>query len=184
MAEHGFEGATIARIVAEAQVPLSSVYHYFGSKDGVLLNVVERGAHRLLTALSSHPVPQGSRLEKLTVFAKALESELEKAPAFLGLMMSVAITPGAFNGSGTQEVVREARAAGFSAIRDGLSRIFELEPECETNLHLSRYVLANIDGAVFARKSDDVPVRSILTHLPAAVIGIHDSLVSRDVVES
>ena len=37
MAADGFEAATIARIVEEAGVPLSSVYHYYGSKDGVLL---------------------------------------------------------------------------------------------------------------------------------------------------
>ena len=32
MAEHGFEAATLARVVEEAGIPMSSVYHYFGSK--------------------------------------------------------------------------------------------------------------------------------------------------------
>ena len=36
MAEHGFEAATLARVVEEAGIPMSSVYHYFGSKDGIL----------------------------------------------------------------------------------------------------------------------------------------------------
>src|SRR5213592_1598962 len=44
MAEHGYEAATLNRIVEASRVPVSSVYHYFGSKDGVLLAVMERGA--------------------------------------------------------------------------------------------------------------------------------------------
>src|SRR5215472_13453892 len=44
MAEHGFEAATLARVVEESGIPMSSVYHYFGSKDRILLAVMERGA--------------------------------------------------------------------------------------------------------------------------------------------
>ena len=38
-------------LVEEAGVPPSSIYHYFGSKDGVLLAVMERGAERFFAAL-------------------------------------------------------------------------------------------------------------------------------------
>ena len=51
MAEHGFEAATLARVVEEAGIPMSSVYHYFGSKDGILLAVMERGAERFFAGL-------------------------------------------------------------------------------------------------------------------------------------
>ena len=44
MAEHGFEAATLARVVEEAGIPMSSVHHHFGSKDGILLAIMERGA--------------------------------------------------------------------------------------------------------------------------------------------
>jgi AcrR family transcriptional regulator len=50
-AEQGFEAATLAEVVAEAGIPMSSVYHYFGSKDGVLLAVMERGARRFFADL-------------------------------------------------------------------------------------------------------------------------------------
>ncbi len=49
MAEHGFEAATLACVVTEAGIPMSSVYHYFGSKDGILLAVMKRGADRGVT---------------------------------------------------------------------------------------------------------------------------------------
>ena len=51
MAEHGFEAATVARVVEEAGIPLSSVYHYYGSKDGILLAVMQRGAERFFADL-------------------------------------------------------------------------------------------------------------------------------------
>ncbi len=51
MAEDGFEAATLARVVQEAGVPMSSVYHYYGSKDGILLAVMERGAERFFADL-------------------------------------------------------------------------------------------------------------------------------------
>ena len=40
MAEQGYEAATVARLVEEAGIPPSSIYHYFGSKEGVLLAVM------------------------------------------------------------------------------------------------------------------------------------------------
>jgi AcrR family transcriptional regulator len=51
MAEDGFEAATLARVVAESGIPMSSVYHYYGSKDGILLAVMERGAERFFADL-------------------------------------------------------------------------------------------------------------------------------------
>ena len=51
MAEQGFEAATLARVVEEAGIPMSSVYHYYGSKDGILLAVMERGAERFFADL-------------------------------------------------------------------------------------------------------------------------------------
>jgi AcrR family transcriptional regulator len=46
MAEQGYEAASVAALVEEAGIPASSIYHYFGSKEGVLLAVMERGAER------------------------------------------------------------------------------------------------------------------------------------------
>ena len=50
----------LARVVEEAGVPMSSVYRYFGSKDGILLAVMERGAGHFfaeLPDLTRRPAP-------------------------------------------------------------------------------------------------------------------------------
>ena len=61
MAEHGFEAATLARVVEEAGIPMSSVYHYFGSKDRILLAVMERGAARFFADLPDLSRRPGAR---------------------------------------------------------------------------------------------------------------------------
>ena len=48
IAAHGYDAATVAALVKEAGLPASSIYHYFGSKEGVLVAVMERGAERFL----------------------------------------------------------------------------------------------------------------------------------------
>src|SRR6188508_2972397 len=65
MAEDGFEAATLARVVTESKIPPSSVYHYFGSKDGILLAVMERGAERFFADLPDPDQRLGPAAEHL-----------------------------------------------------------------------------------------------------------------------
>ena len=67
IAEQGYEAATVAALVKEAGIPASSIYHYFGSKDGVLLAVMERGAGRFFAEL---PVPRGASAQRGSIWAR------------------------------------------------------------------------------------------------------------------
>ena len=77
MAEHGFEAATLARVVAEAGIPMSSVYHYFGSKDGILLAVMERGADRFFADLPDLDRRPGRPAQHLARVASAATRTLD-----------------------------------------------------------------------------------------------------------
>ena len=66
MAVHGFDGVSVSQIVAEASIPLSSIYHYFGSKDGILLGVMERGARRFFAAMPDAADVPGSGADRLS----------------------------------------------------------------------------------------------------------------------
>ena len=93
MAEHGYDAATVAPLVDEAGVPASSIYHYFGSKEGVLLAVMERGADRFFEAL---PIPErriGSQVEHLRALVAAVASTLEHHPDFLRILVVMAAQP-------------------------------------------------------------------------------------------
>src|SRR5207244_10517098 len=93
MAEHGYAGASINEIVNEAGIPISSVYHYFGSKDGVLLAVMERGADRFFADLPDIDERIGTAEEHLAAMIAALVAALDEHPDFLKLVVVMAAQP-------------------------------------------------------------------------------------------
>ena len=70
MAEHGYEATSIARVVEEAGIPISSVYHYFGSKEGILLAVMERGAERFFAEMPRPDRRTGTPAQHSGVWSK------------------------------------------------------------------------------------------------------------------
>ena len=80
MAEHGYEAATVAALVDEAGVPASSIYHYFGSKEGVLLAVMERGAEQFFEALPDLDRRLGSQAEHLGALVETVADDARAEP--------------------------------------------------------------------------------------------------------
>ena len=84
MATDGFEAATLARVVAESGIPMSSVYHFYGSKDGILLAVMERGAERFFADLPDPDRRMGSAAEHLRRVVATAIADPERHPASCG----------------------------------------------------------------------------------------------------
>jgi AcrR family transcriptional regulator len=82
MAAEGFEAATIARVVEESGAPLSSVYHYFGSTDGALLAVMERGVERFFADLPEPDRRTGRPADHLRMIFTTAVLALERHPTF------------------------------------------------------------------------------------------------------
>ena len=59
---------------------MSSVYHYFGSKDGILLAVMERGADRFFADLPDLTRRPGRPAQHLTRVVSAAVRTLERHP--------------------------------------------------------------------------------------------------------
>ena len=93
MAEHGFEAATLARVVEEAGIPMSSVYHCFGSKDGILLAVMERGADRFFADLPDLTRRPGRPAQHLARVVSAAVGTLQRHPDFLRLLIVFSVQP-------------------------------------------------------------------------------------------
>src|SRR6187549_921877 len=110
MAEHGFEAATLARVVEESGVPMSSVYHYYGSKDRILLAVMERGAERFFADLPRLDRRSGRPSQHLTRVISTTVHTLERHPDFLRLLIVFAAQPPAADPGGVTEVVGRIRA--------------------------------------------------------------------------
>src|ERR1700750_2747333 len=92
-AANGYDAATVAALVDEAGIPPSSIYHYFGSKEGVLLAVMERGAARFFEALPAFGRRTGSQIEHLRTLVQTAASTLERHPDFLRILVVLAAQP-------------------------------------------------------------------------------------------
>jgi AcrR family transcriptional regulator len=181
MAEHGYEAATVAALVDEAGVPASSIYHYFGSKEGVLLAVMERGAERFFEFL---PVPQrrvGSQTAHLGAIIQAVAASLQRSPDFLRILVVMATQPVNAAGGEVHRVVHRVREMALERLRVQMQIVFRVDPKGETADELARFALAAVDGAFVASQADPaVNLGQLLEPLPAALIAAHRSLSSTD----
>ena len=180
MAEQGFEAATLARVVEEAGIPLSSVYHYYGSKDGILLAVMERGAERFFDDL---PIPTRRLRRPATHLATVLSTTartLERHPNFLRLLIVFAVQPPARAGGEIEAVVTRVRQLGLDRLREQIALAFGDDPDSPATVRLARIALAAIDGAFVASQADPaVTLEELLEPLVPALVGARRALLAK-----
>jgi len=177
MAEHGYDAATVSALVDEAGVPPSSIYHYFGSKEGVLLAVMERGAERFFAEL---PIPDrriGSQLDHLRTVLDTVAATLDSHPDFLRILVVMAAQPVDAGQGEVHRVVNRVRELALERLREQMHLVFGLDPASDEADHLARFWLAAFDGAFVAHQArPDVALGDLLRHLPAAVIAVRREL--------
>jgi AcrR family transcriptional regulator len=180
MAEHGFEAATLARVVEEAGIPLSSVYHYYGSKDGILLAVMERGAERFFADLPDWSRPIGRPAEHLATVLSTAGRMLERHPSFLRLLIVFAVQPPAGAGGEIEAVVTRVRRLGLDRVREQIALAFGDDPDSPVIVRLARIALAAIDGAFVASQADRaVTLEELLEPLVPALVGARRALLAK-----
>jgi AcrR family transcriptional regulator len=177
MAERGFEAATLALVVDEAGIPMSSVYHYFGSKDGILLAVMERGANRFFADLPDLERRMGRPAEHLANVISTAVSTLDRHPSFLRLLIALAVQPPPGSESDVQAVVGRIRAKALDRLRRQLQIAFGEERAGPNIDQLARFALSAIDGAFVASQTDQgVTLERLLAPLAPALVAARRSL--------
>ncbi len=177
MAEKGYGAATVAALVDEAGIPPSSVYHYFDSKEGVLLAVMERGAARFFEALPDFDRLLGSQSEHLHALVEAAAAALERNPNFLRILVVMATQPVNADGGEVHRVVDRVREMALNRLRNQMEIVFGVDRHGETADHLARFALAAVDGAFVAQQSNPkLRLGDLLRHLPAALIAVRRDL--------
>lgn len=178
MAEDGFEAGTIARVVGESGIPLSSVYHYFGSKEGLLLAVMERGAEMFFAGLPDFGRPGGSALNHLERVVGAAAAALERRPNFLRLLIVFALQPPDTASGEVERMVSQLRELALDRLRRELAAAFGDDPRAPRIDHLAHFALAFFDGAFVASRTDGYSLEQLLEPLAAALVAAHDRLLA------
>jgi AcrR family transcriptional regulator len=181
MANEGFEATTVARVVDESGVPLSSVYHYYGSKERVLLAVMHRGADRFFGDLPEYEERMGTAAEHLSMVIGTAVDALERHPGFLRLLVVFAVQPPQTGDGEVAAVVQRVRQRALRRLRTQIAVAFDDDARSRLTDQLARFALATIDGAFVASCSDrGVTLGRLLEPLPVALVAARRSLQSRD----
>jgi AcrR family transcriptional regulator len=177
MAADGFEATTIARVVEESGVPLSSIYHYYGSKDGVVLAVMERGAERFFADLPDLERRSRRPVDHLRTVVETAAQALERHPNFLRLLVAFAVQPSDAGNGRVDAVVGRVRAVALSRLRTQIAVAFQDDPGSATIDQLARFALAAFDGAFVASQSDRrVTLQRVLEPLAASLVAARREL--------
>lgn len=177
MAEDGYDAATLARVVQEAGIPMSSVYHYFGSKDGILLAVMERGAERFFAQLPELDELTGPPAEHLAAVTAAVVTALESNPSFLRLLIVFAAQPPRAGDGEVQAVVGRVRELALARLRRQFALAFGEAEDDPVTQRLARFALAAVDGAFIARQADPgATLEDTLVPFAASLIAVRETL--------
>ena len=113
MAIRGFAATSISDIRKACGLPPSSIYWHFGSKEGVLAAVMERGAQRYFAA-----IPADVDVERQL---DAVVSQQSRHPDFLRLFLLLSLERS--DDPAVAEVVRRVRDTAISRFRDAIAQI-------------------------------------------------------------
>ena len=113
MASRGYAATSISDIRKACGLPASSIYWHFGSKDGVLAAVMERGAQRYFAA-----IPAEATVERQL---DAVVSQQSHHPDFLRLFLLLSLERS--DDPAVAEVVRRVRDTAIARFRDAIAQL-------------------------------------------------------------
>jgi AcrR family transcriptional regulator len=144
MATRGYAATSISDIRAACGLPPSSIYWHFGSKEGVLAAVMERGADRFFAA-----IPSGETAEQQLAVTARLQAD---HPDFLRLFYMLSLERSA--DPAVAEVVRRVRDTAIARFRGGISQLLPADtPPTRADrvvTELTAVAVALSDGIFFA----------------------------------
>ena len=158
MATSGYAATSISDIRKACGLPPSSIYWHFGSKEGVLAAVMERGAKRFFAAIPSWDEVHGNPEAQLTAAAGLVAQH----PDFLRLFYMLSLERN--NEAAVAEVVRRVRDTAIASFSDAIGHLLpeDTRPAKAKRVvaELTAFAVAYSDGVFFAghlEPETDVP---------------------------
>ena len=178
MAEHGYEAASVAALKEAAGIPMSSIYHYFGSKDGVLRAVMERGCERFFADLPPLSARSRRPVEHLRATVEAFAEAFDSHDDFIRLLVAMAAQPPTTGEVLT--VMNEVRSTARQRLKDEIRIAFGPDLDDDAADRLAHFAHISLDGAFVSQQIEPgVSLHAILASLPAALVAIRRELTKR-----
>jgi AcrR family transcriptional regulator len=170
--ERGYTAASISLISKASGLPASSIYWHFGSKEGLLAAVVERGARRWLPA-QDRWLSYGS---DLPAFLRATGRAVSEQPEFVRLLMMLMLDR-RDGVTAARDAMRAVWREVEGRMRHVLAEHFDLrssKSDLELAERLARFIMACIDGALVDSQIDPegTPIPGLFADLGVALESI------------
>jgi AcrR family transcriptional regulator len=144
MATRGYAATSINDIRTACGLPPSSIYWHFGSKEGVLAAVMQRGADRFFAA-----IPTSAGVEGQLAVLSSLQSQ---HPDFLRLFYMLSLERN--NDPAIAAVIRRVRDTAIARFRDAITQLLPADaPPSKADRvvpELAAVAVALSDGVFFA----------------------------------
>ena len=168
MATRGYAATSINDIRKACGLPPSSIYWHFGSKEGVLAAVMQRGADRFFAA-----IPLSADVEGQLAVLSSLQSQ---HPDFLRLFYMLSLERN--NDPAVAEVIRRVRDTAIARFRDAITQLLPagVPPSKADHVvaELAAVAVAMSDGVFFAEhlEPDGTDVERMYRRLFQAVTAL------------
>jgi AcrR family transcriptional regulator len=168
MATRGYAATSISDIRKACGLPPSSIYWHFGSKEGVLAAVMERGADRFFAAIPT----EGTAEQQLAVTAELQAQH----PDFLRLFYMLSLERS--DDPAVADVVRRVRDTAIARFRGAIAHLLPADaPSSTANRVVSEataLAVALSDGVFFAEhlEPDSTDVERMYRRLYQAVAAL------------
>jgi len=181
MSAYGYAGTSMSALVNATGIPKSAIYHHFGSKAGLLAEVMAQGAHGFFAAMQEahrHPPQGGTPRERLGWYLKKAGEVFENRENFLRLLFIMVMSNEAAEPEAMQIVV-EVRNEGRNYMREMIRNAFSEMGETvasEVADALAHFGMLGFDGAFISLQSgDNKTMKAHMEQLTDAMIALGEA---------
>jgi AcrR family transcriptional regulator len=183
LAERGFAGTSIAEVAKRSACGPPTIYWHFGSKEGLLHEVLREGAAAHVTKIRKLAGLAGTADERLDKQLGVAAAGLEREPPFIRLLLLLTLERR--SDESTLEVIREARARVCSYMSTSFAAYFDevgLASDVCVADRVAQIALALADGLLMEHILNPGTVdiaaamRSFRISLPGLVHSLADSV--------
>ena len=168
MSAYGYTGTSMSALVEATGIPKSAIYHHFGSKAGLLAEVMAQGARGFFAAMREahqNPPEGGTSRELLGWYLKKTGEVFEHRENFLRLLVVMVMSNEAAEPEALQTVI-EVRNEGRDYMREMIRNAFSAEGNEIASAvadELAYFGMLGFDGAFVSFQSGDK--RSMEAHM-------------------
>jgi AcrR family transcriptional regulator len=160
MSAYGYAGTSMSALVEATGIPKSAIYHHFGSKAGLLAEVMAGGARGFFAAMQDahqNPPEGGTPRERLGWYLKKAGEVFKHRENFLRLLLIMVMSNEAAEPEAMQIVI-EVRNEGRNYMREMVRSAFSVLGEDLASAvadDLAHFGMLGFDGAFISLQSGD-----------------------------